>query len=92
MNKSVFGKSMENVRNHKDIKLVTTDKRRNRLLSEPNYHTTKYFLKNLLAIKMKKKKVQMNNLKILSRANILIASNNIGRVILETTDVKSLKY
>ena len=41
MNISVFGKTMENVRKHRDIKLVTTGKRRNRLLFEPNYHTKK---------------------------------------------------
>ena len=39
MNNSVFGKTMENARNHRDIKLVTTDKRRKRLVSEPNYHS-----------------------------------------------------
>ena len=60
LNYSVFGKTMENVRNHRDIKLVTADKRRNQLVSEPNYHTTKYFSENLLAIKMKKIKVKMN--------------------------------
>ena len=43
MNDSVFGKTMENVRKYRDIKLVTTDKRLNQLASEPNYHTTKYF-------------------------------------------------
>ena len=42
MNNTVFGKTMENVRNHRNIKLVT-DKRRNQLASEPNYHRTKYF-------------------------------------------------
>ena len=41
MNNSVFGKTMENVRNYRDIKLVTTDKRRKRLVSEPNYQTHK---------------------------------------------------
>ena len=41
MKNSVFGKTMENVRKHKDIKLVTTDKRRNQLISEHNYHTRK---------------------------------------------------
>ena len=47
MNNSVFKKTMENVRKHRDIKLVTTDKRRNQLVSEPNYHTTKWFSENL---------------------------------------------
>ena len=42
MNNAVFGKIMENVRKHRDIKLVTTN-RRNQLFSEPNYHTAKYF-------------------------------------------------
>ena len=60
MNNSVFGKTMENVRKHRDIKLVTTDERRNKLVSEPNYHTTKHFSENLLAIEMKKTKVVMN--------------------------------
>ena len=60
MNNSVFGKTMENVRNHRDIKLVTTDEKRNKLVSEPNYHTTKQFSENLLAIEMKKTKVKMN--------------------------------
>ena len=43
MNNSVFGKTMQDVREHRDIKLVTTDKKRNQVASEPNYHTTKYF-------------------------------------------------
>ena len=60
MNNAVFGKTMENVRKHRDIKLVTTDKRRNQLASEPNYHTTKYFSENLMAIEIKKTKVKMN--------------------------------
>ena len=50
MNNSVFGKTMENVRKHRDMKLVTADKKRNQFVSEPSYHTTRYFLENLLAI------------------------------------------
>ena len=60
MNNSAFGKTMENVRNHRDIKLVTTEEKRSKLVSEPNYHTTKHFSENLLAIEMKKTKVKMN--------------------------------
>ena len=60
MNNSVFGKTMENVRKHRDIKLVTTDRRRNQLASEPNYHTIKYFSEKLMAIEMKKTKLKMN--------------------------------
>ena len=60
MNNSVFGKTMKNVRKHRDIKLVTTDKRINQLASEPNYHTTKWFSENLLAKEIKKIKVEMN--------------------------------
>ena len=47
MDNAVFGKTMENVKKHRDVKLVTTDKRRNQLVSEPNYHTIKYFSQNL---------------------------------------------
>ena len=60
MNNDVFGKIMENVKKHRDIKLVTTDKRRNLLVSEPNYHATKWFSENLLAIEMRKTEVKMN--------------------------------
>ena len=60
MNNDVFGKTMENVKKQSDIKLVTTNKRRNQLVSEPNYHTTKWFSEKLLEIEMKKTKVKMN--------------------------------
>ena len=56
---AVFGKSMEQVRNHRDIRLVTTDKKRCQLVSEPNYHTTKRFSEDLIAIEMKKTEMKM---------------------------------
>ena len=52
----VFEKTAENVIKHRDIKLVTTEKRKNYLVSEPNYHTAKFYTENLLAIEMKKKR------------------------------------
>ena len=60
MNNAVFGKTMENVRKHRYIKLITTDKKRNQLASEPNYHTAKYFSENLLVIEVKKTKVKIS--------------------------------
>ena len=60
MNNSLFGKTMENLRKHRDIKLATIDEKRSKLISEPNYHTTKRFSENLFAIEMKKTKVKMN--------------------------------
>ena len=52
MNNSVFGKTMENVRNHKDIKLVTTNKQRSQLASESNYHSTNKFVCQFLFINL----------------------------------------
>ena len=60
MNNAVFGKRMENIRKHRDVELVTTNKKINKLASEPNYHTAKYFSENLIATEMKKTKVKMN--------------------------------
>ena len=60
MNNAVLGKTMGNVRKHRDIKLVTTERRRNYLVSEPNYHTTKFFSEDLLVIEMKKIDILMN--------------------------------
>ena len=61
---------MENVRNHRDIKIVTTNKQRNKLISEPNYHTTKYISKYLLIIEMKKTEVKMNRPIYLGQAKL----------------------
>ena len=60
MNNSVFGKTMENIRKHRDIKLVTTDKKRSKLVSEPNYRTINLISEDLSIIEMKKTKVKMN--------------------------------
>ena len=46
MNNAIFGKAMKNVRKYRDIKLVTTERRRNYLVSQPNYHTAKFFINN----------------------------------------------
>ena len=59
MNYSVFGETMKNVRKDRDIRIVTTNRRRSHLVSEPNYHTTKMFSENLLAIEMNKTKIKM---------------------------------
>ena len=57
MNNAAFGKTMKNVRKHRDIKLATTESRRNYLVSEPNFHTTKFFTENLLTLEMRKTQV-----------------------------------
>ena len=58
MNNAAFGKTMENAKKYRDIKLVSTERRRKYVVSEPNYHTTKFFTENLLATKMKKKNLK----------------------------------
>ena len=60
MNDSVFGKTMENVRKYKDIKLVKTERRKNYLVSEPNYYSTKFFSESLMLIEMKKTQIITN--------------------------------
>ena len=61
MNNAVFGKTMESVRKHENIKLLIAERRRNYLVSEPNYHTTKFFTENLLAMEMRKNQILINN-------------------------------
>ena len=60
MNNAVFGKTIENIRKHRNIKLVATDKKRNKLVSEPNYHTMNSISEDLSIIEMKRRKVKMN--------------------------------
>ena len=77
MNNAVFGKTMENVRNYRDIKIVTTNKQRNKLASEPNYNTTKRISKDLLIIEMKKTEVKMNKPVYLGQAILNISKTLI---------------
>ena len=60
MNNAVFQKSMENVRKHKNIKLVSTERRSNSFRSEPNYYTKKFFVEHFLGIEMKITEILMN--------------------------------
>ena len=60
MNNAVFGKTMENVRKRSSNKLITTERKKNYLVSEPNYHTTKFFTENLLVIEMRKTQILIN--------------------------------
>ena len=78
MNNAVFGKTMENVRKHRDIKLVKTDHQRNKLVSEPNYHTMKLISEKLSIIEMKKVKVKMNKPRVYLGLSIL----EISKIIL----------
>ena len=77
MNNAVFGKTMENVRKHRDTQLATAKRRRNYLASKANYHITKFFTENLIAIQMKMTEILMNKpicfgLSILELCKILI--------------------
>ena len=60
MNNTVFGKTMENIRKHRGINLVTIDRKRNKLVSDPNYHTINYISEDLSIIEMNKTRVKMN--------------------------------
>ena len=60
MNNAVFGKTIESMRKHRDIVLLTTQRRRNYLVSGPNYHTKIFFSESLLAIKMKRTQIFIN--------------------------------
>ena len=80
INNAVFGKTIENVRKHRDIELVNTDIKRNKLVSEPNYHTTKWFSENLLAIEIKKTVIKANK------------SIYLGLAILAISKIKMYEY
>ena len=80
MNNAVYGKTIENIRKQKIIKLVNDDTKRNKLASEPNYHTTKWFSESLLAIEMKKTSVYMNK------------PIYLGLAILSLSEIKMYEY
>ena len=56
MNNAIFGKTIENLRKHRDVKLLATERKINHLVLEPNDHTTKFFTEYVLAIEMEKKR------------------------------------
>ena len=97
MNNSVFGKTIENVRKHRDIKLATTDKKRSKLVSEPNYHTMNLISENLSITEMKKIKVKMNKLiylglSILEISKILMHEFWYDYMIMKYSDNVKLCY
>ena len=67
MNNAVLGKIMENMEKHRDIKLATTERKRNYLLSEPNYQIRRFFTEYLLAIEMEKTILMNTNFTTFSR-------------------------
>ena len=73
MNNAVFGKAMENVRNHRDIKLVNTHEQMIKLVSKPNLHNLTCFSENLIAIEMKKTEVYLNKLIYIGQAILYIS-------------------
>ena len=77
MNNSVFGKTMENIKKHRDIKLLTTDKQTSKLVSEPNYHTINLISEDLSITEMKKTKVKMNKPIYLGSSILEIKNQNI---------------
>ena len=87
MKNAVFGKDMENVRKNRDIKLVTTERRRNYLLTEPNNHTTEFFTEQLSAIEIKKAKI-LTNKHVFLGLSIL----ELSKILMYEFDFVKLKY
>ena len=73
MNNSVFGKTMQNVRGRRDVKLVVSEERRKKLVSEPNYNSCKHFSNNLMAIEMRKTRIYMDKLIAVGQAVLNIS-------------------
>ena len=79
-NNVIFGKTMQTVRKHKDIKLAIIERRKNYLVSKPNYHPIKLFTENLFEIEMRKIKVLMNK------------PSNLGFSILELSKILMCEF
>ena len=95
MNNAVFGKTMENGRNHRDIKLVTTDKRKSILASEPNDHSSKCISKDLMIMEMRKVEVKMNKPIYLGQAMLDISKTlimNFGMITLNLNTKRKQDY
>ena len=91
MNKAILGKPMENVRQHRNTKLVDTESRRNFLVSEPNYHTTKFFTKNLLAMEMRKPQILMNKHGYLGLSILDLSKTNNFGIIMENQNMMKMQ-
>ena len=78
MNNAAFGKTIENVRKHRDMKLVTTGRKRNYLVSQSNYHTPKFFTEHLLAIEMKITQILMSKPVYLGLSTLEISKKKIA--------------
>ena len=77
MNNAIFGKTMENVRKHRDIKLETRERRGNYLVAEPNYCTSKFFTENLLALGMRKTQILMSKPIYLGLSKLDLSKSNL---------------
>ena len=91
MNNAVFGKTMENVKQFRDIKPLTTERRRTYLVSEPDYHTTKFFKENMLAIEIKKAHILIN-LSVYLGSSILDLSKTVMYEFWHEKKRKNIKY
>ena len=73
---------MENMRKHRDLKLFTIERRRNYLVSEPSYHTTKSFTENLLAIEMKKECLWITKILMNKPVYLELSILELGKILM----------
>ena len=87
MNNAVFRKTMENVRKHRNVKLVATERNRSHLVSERNYHTKKFFTEHLSAIEMRKTQMSMNKPVYLGLPIL-----DLSKPVMHETKIRKPKY